>query len=238
MIFKLRFPIINKDNLRLILGYSYRPERYHIGAVGPDFTDFFQNIDDRWLKSNSFSLFLSKPLGTKYYTAFRFRLMYNGDYDQWINFEDRYTIYNAVGLFGFKKRSDLEWGFGINFSSSFRRTIALPFLFYNQTFNEKWGIEMILPSQVYLRHNIKPTSILLTGFEYNSRSYSVDIEGQSEFTGIYNMNHSELRAVISLEQQIVPWVWLNVKGGFQLNFSTDFDAVDDSKVSFNRRANQ
>jgi hypothetical protein len=37
-----------------------------------------------------------------------------------MNFGERYTIFNAVGLIGIKKRLDLEW-----------------------------GIEMILPAQVY-----------------------------------------------------------------------------------------
>ena len=233
LIFKLRFPIINRERFRLIVGYSYRPERYQIVNFGTDFTDIFQNLDQRWLKSNSFSLTLSKPLGENYYTGLRLRLMSNGDYGQWLNFGERYTIYNAVGLFGIKKRSDLEWGVGINFSSSFRRTIALPFVFYNQTFSEKWGVEMILPSQLYLRYNLKPTSIILTGFEYNSRSYSVDINGTQGFNGIYNMNHSELRAIASMEQRLVPWLWLNAKVGFQLNFSTDFDAVDALNTSFN-----
>lgn len=61
-----------------------------------------------------------KPLGEIYYTGLRLRLMSNGDYRQWMNFGERYTIFNAVGLIGIKKRLDLEW-----------------------------GIEMILPAQVY-----------------------------------------------------------------------------------------
>lgn len=232
--FKLRLPIINQKAFKLILGYSYRPEWYHFERFGADFEDVFRNLNQRLLKSNSFSISMSKPLNEKYYTAFRFRLMYNGDYDQWINFHERYAIYNGVGLFGIKRNSKLEWGFGVNYSNSFRRTILLPFVFYNQNFSDKWGIEAILPSNIYFRYNPKMYSILLTGIEYNSRSYSMDVQSdRPEFSGIYNMNHSELRLIVSWERRLIPWLWLNIKGGFQLNFSTDFDAVQMDGTSFN-----
>ena len=37
------------------------------------------------------------------------------------------------------------------------------------------------------------------------------------------MNHAEINAMVSLEQQIVPWVWFSVKGGYQISLGSRFE---------------
>lgn len=230
IIFKLRGPIINREGFKLIIGIRSTPEQYNFQRIGADYASIFKRLDDRDLKSAGFDALVVKSWNERVYTSFRVRNLYNGDYDGIINFSNRYAIFNVSGIFGIKQDDYKEWGIGLSFSKSFRRTIALPFLLYNQTLNEKWGLEMILPALISVRRNLAENSILLLGTQYNSRSYSIEIEDNA--SQIFNLNHSEIRTSLMLEQRLHPWIWMDFTFGFQYNFSTDFEAKDDNASSF------
>ena len=121
----------------------------------------------------------------------------------------------------------MEWGLGLNFTNSFRSTIVLPFVLYNKNFNEKFGVEIVLPVLILGRWNIKEGTLLIFGAEYSSRSYAIDVPNQTGSIN-YDMNHSEIRFPLRLEQKIRSWVWVGGQIGYQYNFSTDFDATADS----------
>lgn len=228
---KLRFPVINREGFKFLVGALYRPEHYDFSRVGADYESTFRYLDNRNLHSSGFEGLLSKSWNEKFYSSFRIRLLYNGDYSGIINMNSRYAIYTISGIFGIKKQANKEWGVGLNFSHSFRRTIALPFILYNHTFNDKWGLETVLPAMIVGRYNASEASILLLGLRYNSRSYSIETEDDLN-PQIFNLNHSEARAALTLEQRVHPWVWLEITTGLQYNFSTDFIAKDNAEASF------
>ena len=227
---KLRAPVINKEGLKLLFGVIYRPENYDFDRIGVDYQSIFKNMDDRTLKSTGFSSILSKSWNERLYSHFRLRILFNGDYSGFINTDSRYAIYNFSGLLGVKKQDHYEWGVGINFTHSFRNTIALPFFLYNHTFNDKWGIEFVLPAIIVGRFNVSENSVMFLGLRYNSRSYSIEVDETAP--QIFNLNHSEARAAFTLEQRVHPWIWLDLTAGVQYNFSTDFDAKDNPAASF------
>jgi len=227
---KLKVPIVNKEGLKLLVGASYRPETYDFSAIGSDFQPVFNYLNGRTLKSSGFDAILTKSWNEKFYSSFRFRLLYNGDYSGVINTDSRFAIYNFSGLFGVKKHDNKEWGVGLNFSQSFRRTLVLPFFLYNHTFNDKWGVELILPALMVARYNVSERSILLFGLRYNSSSYS--IETDELMPQVFELNHSEARATLTLQQRFHPWLWFDANAGIQYNFSTDFDAKDNEMASF------
>ncbi len=228
---KLKIPLVLKEKFKLIAGWSYQPERYRFNLIGPSHTEVFQSIDKLTLRSNSFSLIANVPLDYRYYLLGRVRVLGNGDYGQFINLGKRYRVFGITGVFGIKVHDDFEWGIGVNYSTSFRNTSLLPFLVFNRNFNERWGLESIFPAMIQLRHNFRPGTIFSGGFKYNSRSYSLDIE-EDDLSHVYNLNHSELRFELTWEQQLHPWVWLNVEGGLQYNFSTDFDTSSPGATPF------
>lgn len=228
--FKLKVPIINKEGFKVIFGTFYRPEHYDFTKIGSDYNEVFQKINGRNLKSTGFDGLILKSWNETMYTSVRVRTSFNGDYESLVDFDDRYAVYGVSALMGFKKRADKEMGVGITFSKSFRNTIVLPFFLYNHTFNDKWGIEAILPALASVRHNLSNKSIMLAGMRYNSRSYSIG--KNDDPLGIFNLNHSEIIFRVSLEQNIHPWVWLDFSLGYQYNFSTDFEANGESLSSF------
>lgn len=231
LIFKLKIPIVNTEGFKLLAGFNYRPEQYYFDRIGPDYEPVFQYINERILKNTGFEVFGSQSFNEKNYAILRIKASYSGDFNGLADFDQRYAIYNVTGAFGIKKNENLEYGFGINFTKSFRNTIALPFFIYNRNFNAKWGIESVLPALVTIRYNLSPKTIFLGGFRYNSRSYSISVPQVDEILD-YAMNHSEIRTFLSVEQNLVPWIWLDAEAGYQINFSTDFEAKSPSAKDF------
>ena len=221
----LKAPVINTEGFKFLVGYKYTAENFNIKRLGIDFPSAFQRLGDVSLKSGNISAIVTKPLNEKQYLAFRFRYSANGNYDGILSFDSRYAIYKGMAVFGVKKHHDFEWGVGLNFSKSFRRTNILPFLVYNKTFINDWGLEAAFPGYIYARYNLSAQTIFLFGTEYASDSYRLDVpESPVNDYLDYAFNHSELLFLARWEQQIAPWIWINMRVGYQLNFSSDFES--------------
>ena len=223
MTFKIKIPVILKKKLKVLLGYSYQPETFSFNRIGPIYSDVLTRVDDVTFKSNGFALYATRPINEKYYAGIRLKTSFNGDYEKLGKIAHRYQTYSVSGLMGVKESDDLEWGLGILFSHNFRNTSLLPFLMYNRNFNDRWGLETMFPAVINGRYNINSKSILIFGTEFNSRSYAFDIGADSNAPAHFHMRHAELQTLLRLERQLIPWLWLNVEGGYQFNFNTEFD---------------
>lgn len=220
----LKAPVINREGFKFLLGYKYSSEAIRLNDFGGDFPETFKALDATTLKSSSISAIVTKPLNELHYLGFRFRYSSNGNFDGIMNFDPRFAIYKGLAIFGFKKSDDFEWGVGLNFSKSFRRTNILPFLVYNRNFYNSWGIETAFPGYLFGRYNLNDQSIILFGMEYSSDSYRFDLTTRDNEVYDFAFNHSELLTLMRLEQRFAPWVWGNLRFGYQMNFSTDFES--------------
>ncbi len=218
-----KIPILLKDHISILGGYQFFAERFNFENLGSDFSDVFSQLDGDLLKSNSFSLIVSKPLNETRYIAGRLRYTSNGNYEEFISFSQNHSIYKAIVVYGIKPSDDFEWGIGISYSKGFRNTNIIPFLLYNRTFNNEWGIEAVLPGYVFLRCNINHKLIVLGGVEFGSQSYRIDTDFDSNEGLAFAYNHSEIINSIRLEYSLAPWVWANLKVGYQVNFNSDFE---------------
>ncbi|MFT5165364.1 MAG: hypothetical protein ACI8P3_000589 [Saprospiraceae bacterium] len=225
---KLKAPLINKEKFKMLVGWNYYSEEYKFTYVGQDNASIFNNIDDEHLKSSRISLYAIRPINHKYYVAIKAVASYNGDYDGALSFDERYTRYDFAGIFGVKKRTNLEWGVGLLVRKNFTKSFPLlPFAVYNQTFNAKWGVEITFPTSLQGRYNFNKKSLLLFGPQYQSRSYSIDITDKAtNIEAPYLLRRSELRFNVRYDHNIKSWLWLELSTGYVRNFSTRFDVVE------------
>ena len=231
--FKLKAPVIYRKDFTLLVGFAHYREEFDVSRLSNGGESILNNIHDRSLKSSRLSLYMIKPINKKYYLAFKGDASFNGDYDGLVNFNNQYLKYNIGLILGVKPRADLEWGVGLLFRSSFVRSSVpvLPFGMYNRTFNDKWGIEAILPVSIKARYNINSRNLILFGPEFESRSYSLDDinNANSNSTAISSrhfMRRSELKFSATFEHQISNWVWMSAQAGYSHNFNTRFTEVD------------
>lgn len=230
---KLNVPLLLKPGFNIIAGYGFEPEVYRFGKINDDYQNTISSIHNDRLKNNSFSLTMTKSWNHKLYSIFRFKTSFSGNYDGWIKFDQQYVSYNAIGMLGIKRNDFTEIAAGLSYSKSFGKHSVFPFLVFNKTFSDQWGLETVLPGKIMGRHNFKDKSIMLFGAEYSSSKYSINTSASSisDYT-IYNLNHSAIKASISYDRQLVPWVWTTMQVGYQKNFNLAFDKVSGFNSSF------
>ena len=114
----------------------------------------FNHIKKTSLKSTRFSLTVTKSHNHKYYSSLKVETALNGDFPEFANFDYRYRRLYFVGVWGVKVNDNLEWGIGGVYRNSLDNNTLFPFFFYNRNFNDRWGIETILPVKIRLRRNL------------------------------------------------------------------------------------
>jgi len=205
--FKLKVPIILKERTKVLLGYSYYIENYNFTEITESFSETINTLDNNTLKSNGISALVSHSINEENYLILRYKYSLNGNYDGFLEIDNRYAINNFMGLYGFKKNDLFEWGIGLLFSHSFRRTSALPFFLYNRTFNERWGIESGFPANFFLRYNLDPLTITALGIEYSSKSFRLDVVDSTGDLLDFAYNHAEILLSLSVERHLSSWIW-------------------------------
>lgn len=220
--FKLKAPIVLKENLKVLAGWNYASEEYNFDYLDSENGGLFNSVDDLHLKSSSLSLFMIKPLSPKFYFAVKAQASFNGDYEGMFDFDQQYANYALATIFGVKKRENLEWGVGLLFREGPNNSLpVLPFGIYNHTFNDKWGIEATIPTSIKGRFNIDNRNILLFGPEFESRNYA--IRNLGEQADPYFLKRSELRFAMSYQRHLGSWFWLELSSGLTHNFTTSFE---------------
>ncbi|MEM1121956.1 MAG: DUF6268 family outer membrane beta-barrel protein, partial [Bacteroidota bacterium] len=183
------------------------------------------------LKASRATFYLLQSMGEVNYLGVQARVAYSGNYDGLVDLDNFYRQIRISAIWGVKKREDLEWGIGLNYSENFNRRIVLPFFLYNRTYNERWGLEAAFPVSVKMRYNFNPRSLLLFGPEFSSATYA--LKNDPNLPGDdYYFRHMELQFGVKLEQELTPWVWASIHGGMQVNFDSRYENTLDINERF------
>ncbi|MEM1324360.1 MAG: hypothetical protein AAGI23_00320 [Bacteroidota bacterium] len=231
---KTKFPIFLKPNLKVIGGYTHERELYDFDSFGDRDIFLYESIEQSVFKRNSFNLITSYSFNDRYYMVASGQLSLNGNQEAWIDSDKRFRNYNFILGFGNKRSQDFEWGVGaVLIHNLENRNNVIPFLLFNKNISDRWGVEGTLPISFFVRHNPTSGTILLSGVEYVSQAYAM-VNFDFVAPDNYILDHGELRFQLALEQRIVPWVWLDVQVGYQLNFNNNLSVMgrEDLLVQF------
>ena len=227
---KLKIPVIFKpEDFKAVLGIAYNYEKYLLdndAAVDV----FFKELDNDALKSVRATAYLAKLFDSKIYTVLRLEAAYNGNFDKFVNFDEQYRIMRAALIVGYKPSEDVEYGFGGFVNQTFRRTTVWPIIMFNKTFNDKWGFESVVPVRLLFRYNQSENSLFYFGTEFASREHSLDILNSFGLNEVRETNIFFRRQSVQLnaewQKQLVGWIWLKAKIGFNYNLDTGIFQAD------------
>ncbi len=220
---RLKAPIFVRPRTKILLGLDHFREKYRFDFIQPLFAKQLSLLDDKILKSTRLTLFWLQSIGETNYLGLRARVSYNGNYQGVLKTDKFYRLIKISGVWGIKKREDIEWGIGLLYSDNFVNKNVLPFLLYNNTFNERWGVEVAFPVSVLFRYNFNPRSLLLFGPEFSNASYALRGEDNPVQENDYFFRHTEIQFSGRYEQQIFPWIWGTIQTGFQINFDSEME---------------
>ena len=222
---RLKIPLVYAPKLKVMLGLDYTLERYHFLEIVPENYPLFKHLNETDLKNTGISASIFRPLNHQFYTSFRLSANWQGDYSSFVSVDSRYAVYRFTGVFGVKKRDNLEYGAGILLNKGYRGNSIVPFGFYNQTFNDHWGVEAVLPSSLKLRYNIKEGRLVMFGTEFTSQNYALDVKESVQANQLedapFHFRRASFDVVGIFYQKIKGWTWIQIKAGYAFDNKSD-----------------
>ena len=225
--FKVRAPIIMKDGFKMAAGLKYFVEEHNFENPESLNYPFYQNLENRSLRSIRGELFLVKPTKTNKFYLLRISGGLNGDYGSDLA-KHEFFKFSISPLIGWKKNDYVSYAFGLAFSYGLGNRSILPIIAYNKSFNNQWGMEMVLPAEAKLRYStLNQKNFLYLKAELNGSNYSVRLD-ESQDDLLY-LNKSEVRFLLSWEREIHDWLWFGIETGMRSNINFDLS----SETGFN-----
>lgn len=118
--------------------------------------------------------------------------------------------YYGSAFYGWKKGDYRMIGVGISRTYRLGRPLFVPVLLYNRTFNDRWGIEAVLPARAHVRYNFSTNSMLLGGYELEGQQ--VDLVNSNNF-----LQRGEIKPRLVFEQRLKGFFWLSLQAGYRVN---------------------
>jgi hypothetical protein len=174
------------------------------------------------------NLLLFKPLDQKHFIIAQANAdaSYITNDDLWRITRPSLTFYGSA-IFGWKKGDYRMLGLGLSRTYRLGRPLIIPVLLFNQTFNDEWGIESLVPARAHLRYNVSNNTMLLAGYELEGQQY--DLGNSSRF-----LQRGEIKPRLVLEQKLKGFFWLSAQLGYRINGRFDltdrYDAQEEHVV--------
>ena len=228
--FKLRFPVLLKPGFKLAMGLEYFKEEYHFeGFPETDYT-FYKSLEDKPLRSIGATIYFVKPwLGNRYFML-RVGAKFNGD-EGIGNLVDSDKLRVSVApLIGWKKNPYTSFAFGLAYSYDFGRQSIYPVVSYNHTFNNRLGLETLLPLEAKLRYTLTEKNLFYAAAELHGANYNIQLDDFPEDED-YILRRSEVRFLVTYEREIHDWLLFSVAAGVRSNIT--FKLMDSPKRDAN-----
>lgn len=228
-LFKLRVPVLLKEQTQLIVGLQYRLDEFEFKDPENINYVFYNELHHKPLRGRGLRFYFNHSMDEKKYIFSRIGIELNGDIS-----DDWYTSlkYSLSATYGWKIDYTKSWGVGFYFSYTFGRPLLLPAILYNKTWNKHLGIESLFPGLVQLRYRINDKNLLFAGYDVDGASYNMDLNNVlgNRFTNI-QLRRSEVTPFIRYEGEVYDFIWLSVSGGltYNLNFNVSEDNIFNEK---------
>ena len=225
------YPIVSNNRLIVNAYLNYWESNYRVDGIQPEVGQFF---NQNGLRTTALGAFIFKPLNEKNFLLFQVEGAMNGNYDFGdISPELSKIKYSAAALYGWKSDDYTNMAVGLTRTYRGGRLLHIPVVMFNKTFNETWGLEMLLPARAAVRRNFSTKSFLMLGYELEGQSYHI----QGDDTGFFpsaafgappgndewELRKSEIRARISWDKAITDFIWFNVQAGAVITYRMDVD---------------
>jgi Domain of unknown function (DUF6268) len=237
---KLKIPVINKPSLSIVAGLKYNTEQYHFSDLSGSPNPLYQSLEDRALNSIGANLLLIKPRRGNTYWILRVSADLNGDYDGSTRSKTDYLKFSVAPAIGWKKNDDLSYAVGISYSYTFGRPLVLPTFAINKNFNDRWGLEAVLPVLIKLRYTKNDNFYWFNGVEVNGASYRLNntVPSLDNYQPLH-LHRSEIRLTSGIERAIKGWLWIGAEAGFRHNllYNLTNSASGRSGIIFKNKTN-
>lgn len=214
-------PVISRSNFILNMGLTYWNtsvgfEQPTNPLLQPN-SRVFEALEPG-LRSTGINATVFKPLDNKHFLIFQGSADVNGTYR---NFEDlnlgKSTTFSATAIYGWKKDDNTMFGVGATRTYRAGQVLHIPVIYYNKTFNPKWGIESIFPAKVHVRRNFGTNGSIQLGYEIEGNSYYLG-NNTAEPNSDAFLRRGELKPRVMFQRKITGFIWVMAQAGLRYNY--------------------
>lgn len=231
--FSLRIPISWKGRTTIVAGLGYLYEEYNFENPAALSYDLYTNLENKHLNSLDGQVFVLHALNHREFIGSRLGLELNGDYqDMELPFRQQ-AKGSIAAVYGWKANPYTVYAFGAYYSYTWGRPSVYPIIVWNQTFNKRWGVEVVLPQSFRLRRNLSEKTIFLLGARVNGRSYHIisDAPPLSDYPYL-ELRNSNVLLFLEYEQELYDFLWFGATAGYRYNIN--FNVAEENSFSNSR----
>ncbi|MBC8110992.1 MAG: hypothetical protein H7Y04_08035 [Verrucomicrobia bacterium] len=215
-------PVISRNKIIVNLGMNYWNSGFDFENTGN--YPFYNELNRKGLRTFGLNTTIFKPFNEKHFLIANLSADKNGNYTfDKLNFES--VTLSATAIFGWKKSDRNMVGIGATRTYRLGELIYVPVFFWNKTFNDRWGMEILFPARAAVRHNFSTKSLLQLGYELEGNSYL--LQTQNSDAGLLHntaIRRGEAKIRLVYERALYNFVWISLQGGLRVNGRFDVAA--------------
>jgi hypothetical protein len=212
-------PVISRTRGILNISAAYWRTSYQGINTSPE--ALYNSLDKHGLHNATLGTTFFKPLNERNFLILQASADASFLPDEGVFGKSDALTYSATAVYGWKRSDSLMWGLGVARTYRLGRLIHVPVLLYNRTFNDRWGVEVLLPARAAVRRNFNPKTLATLGFELEGSQYawrrrSLATPPSTEGTQFF-LQRGEIKPRINVERNLFGFWWLAVQAGVRVN---------------------
>lgn len=229
---QVNIPVISNTKIIWQLGANYGASRFDVENSGDN--TFAQKLDSRALITTGINTTIFKPLNENNFLIVQASADVNGLFQRFNDISSEAVTVSGAIIYGWKTSDKNMIGTGISRTYRAGRLLHVPVLFWNKTFNDHWGMELLLPARGVVKYNFSTSNILQLGFELEGNQYLMNLPNSQN--GKVFLQRGELKPRVSWDKKVTGFLWMSAQAGIRSNFRFDvmnkYDAREDNQRYF------
>lgn len=228
---QVNVPVISNTKLIWQLGANYWRSGLNFEGNTPN--PFISKLENNGMHTAGINTTIFKPLNEKNFLIFQASADLNGVFEGFDDINSKAITISGTAIYGWKKSEKNMIGVGVSRTYRAGQVIHVPVLLWNKSFNDQWGMELLLPARGHLRRNFSTSNILQLGFELEGNQYWMRTPSPN---GQVFIQRGELKPRVMWDKKIKGFIWFNAQAGFRYNWRFDvmneYDAKNDNQRFF------
>jgi hypothetical protein len=231
---QVNVPIVSNTKIIWQMGANYWMSGVNFKA--PPTNDFITALGTYGMQSAGINTTVFKPLNEKNFIIFQASADINGVFKRFNDINSKALTISGTAIYGWKPSDKNMYGFGVARTYRAGQIIHVPVVLWNKTFNDHWGMELLLPARAHLRYNFSTSNILQMGYELEGNQFWMRTLSPN---GEVFIQRGEFKPRIMWDKKIAGFIWLNVQAGLRYNWRFDvmnqYNARKEDQLFFNSK---
>lgn len=220
---RLKFPILNKQRVKLTGGVRYVNEQFYFEDIKPSDYAMYVGLNDRNLRRLGIDMKALFHLYDNHSIVMQTNWSLAGDFhindDKYFSIGDLLKSSLAIG-YATRKDINTYYAFGAYFGYTFGDPAIYPVFNYSKRFANGIGIDILLPQGFKAWKKLNRRLFLLCDAEISGASYTVRVDDTVlNETESIQLRQSTIDATVGLIAQINKWVGVEAKFGYSNNIN-------------------